>query len=79
VLIDCGIGDRRAGRIANRLLDDPRARLIRVILAAGPNGWPADCTDDRFVKIDGPPTLDQIHVSLGQAWEELLLRPCDRA
>lgn len=79
VLIDCAIGNRRAGRIANRLLDDPRARLIRVILSRGPDGWPEDCTDDRFVKIDGPPTLDEIHESLGQAWEELLLRPCGRA
>ncbi len=79
VLIDCAIGGRRAGRIANRLLDDPRTRLIRVILASGPNGWPEDCADDRFVRIEGPPTVDEIHLSLGQAWEELLLRPCDRA
>jgi excisionase family DNA binding protein len=79
VVIDSAIGSRRAARIANRLLDDPRARLIRVLLASGPDGWPEDCTDDRFVRIDGPPTLDQIHRSLGQAWEELLLRPCDRA
>ncbi len=79
VVIDCAIGHQRAGRIANRLLDDPRARLVRIVLAADPDGWPEDCPDDRFVKIDGPPTLEEIHTSLGRAWEELLLRPCSRA
>ncbi len=79
VVIDCAIGNQRAGRIANRLLDDPRARLVRIVLSSGPDGWPEDCPDDRFVKINGPPTLDEIHTSLGRAWEELLLRPCERA
>jgi excisionase family DNA binding protein len=79
VIIDCAIGTQRAGRIANRLLDDPKARLVRVILAKGPDGWPEDCPDERFVLIEGPPTLAEIHASLGRAWEELLLKPCDRA
>ncbi|MHC4472157.1 MAG: excisionase family DNA-binding protein [Planctomycetota bacterium] len=60
VVLDCGMGKDRTRDIARHLLEDSRARLVRIILAGDPGEYPGECDREFFAHIERPFRLEQI-------------------
>lgn len=65
-IIDCGLGAKRALRIADFLVDDTRVELVRIILAAHPKEFPQDCDRRFFARISRPLRIEKIIACLDE-------------
>jgi excisionase family DNA binding protein len=78
VVIDGLNGRAHFLSVATSLLRDPRARLIRVLLAADPAEVPEDLKGRNIEFLSGRPDAERIREHLGRVWREIHLAPCDR-
>jgi excisionase family DNA binding protein len=53
-VVDCSLGAQFARDITDHIIQDPRVPFLRVILAADSGGFPAECNQEVFARIEKP-------------------------